>query len=386
MRKTLRNHLDLCARLVVDLLIERYKRDVMQFSELQDSRHYSLAHGLLNFVSPEWVAVGRRAAGLSGLFLEPQGTAQWTKTMTGQTTADAAHRLLGMPWSAYQRAGRTTKEIASVRNAKTGISLDGSGRFLCIAQSDDNDGIVLRFSDQSETSQLLSSGTVFSQLVVRLSDWHRYLLLDGSPHQWYRKAFGRPYELVDRERQRSAAFNDRQLNETTFVLQRLRSLGRGTTPVIVDLGVGYGRLAENLLRDCPEAMIVGVDISQSLLDRIRDRIRAKPELAPRIKLIECDFRQLDRLRCQNSADLVLSMFTSFGYFENDEEDFSTLKLAYGLLRPGGMLIVEQFNPKGGKWLASFDVKLRSGTIGVHKTSLLERKPDHSRYFWLLPLP
>jgi len=42
-------------------------------------------------------------------------------------------------------------------------------------------------------------------------------------------------------------------------------------------------------------------------------------------------------------DLVVNLFTSIGYFENDEENFSVIKKAYDLLNQGGYFVLDYFN-------------------------------------------
>ena len=45
--------------------------------------------------------------------------------------------------------------------------------------------------------------------------------------------------------------------------------------------------------------------------------------------------------CQeNTYDLVLSMYSSFGYFDNPEDDFSVLQNARVSLKDGGKLLLD----------------------------------------------
>jgi SAM-dependent methyltransferase len=45
-------------------------------------------------------------------------------------------------------------------------------------------------------------------------------------------------------------------------------------------------------------------------------------------------------RRDGEFDLALSMFTSFGYFESEEEDLRVLSNVYGSLKPGGVFVME----------------------------------------------
>ncbi len=42
-------------------------------------------------------------------------------------------------------------------------------------------------------------------------------------------------------------------------------------------------------------------------------------------------------------DLVVNLFTSIGYFESDEENYSVVRKAYSLLKQGGYFVLDYFN-------------------------------------------
>ena len=42
-------------------------------------------------------------------------------------------------------------------------------------------------------------------------------------------------------------------------------------------------------------------------------------------------------------DLAVNLFTSFGYFETDDENFSLFSTAYELLNDGGYFVIDYFN-------------------------------------------
>lgn len=52
---------------------------------------------------------------------------------------------------------------------------------------------------------------------------------------------------------------------------------------------------------------------------------------------------------ENEADLVTNLFSSFGYFHTDEENFQILKNFYDSLKPGGHLALSTVNRE---WLLS----------------------------------
>jgi SAM-dependent methyltransferase len=46
---------------------------------------------------------------------------------------------------------------------------------------------------------------------------------------------------------------------------------------------------------------------------------------------------------KNRFDHVFNFFTSFGYFENDEENHRVIRNIYHALRPGGLLVLDYLN-------------------------------------------
>jgi SAM-dependent methyltransferase len=102
---------------------------------------------------------------------------------------------------------------------------------------------------------------------------------------------------------------------------------------VLDLGCGPGRHAAQLVTT--GARVVGFDLSPALLSRARQR------LPPEAHLVRGDMRRLpfrDR-----AFDVVLNLFTSFGYFSDDEQHLTVLIEAGRTLRPGGALVLDYFN-------------------------------------------
>ncbi len=82
------------------------------------------------------------------------------------------------------------------------------------------------------------------------------------------------------------------------------------------------------------ARCFGVDLSASLL-RIARGVTDAP-------LIRADMRYLP-VR-PHSMDLTVNLFTSFGYFERDEEHADALSEMVGTVRPGGWFVIDLLNP------------------------------------------
>ncbi len=129
---------------------------------------------------------------------------------------------------------------------------------------------------------------------------------------------------------------------------------------LIDAGIGYGRLESKLFSINPDVRIIGVDSSNYLLDELRRNLfvkgieivngkrgpilkRSTDKNNTAIELFNCDFRNMDCVGV-GTADIVCFVFTTFGYFREKGDNKEVLEKAYKLLKPNGILIIEQFNP------------------------------------------
>jgi len=113
-------------------------------------------------------------------------------------------------------------------------------------------------------------------------------------------------------------------------LLRLTSTESGSS--VLDLCCGPGRFSVPLARR--GLMVTGIDTSGFLLDIARNRVRAE-DLD--VELLNLDMREKVR---PGGFDLVVNMFTSFGYFEDCDENMKVLVNARESLRPGGRMLLE----------------------------------------------
>ena len=101
---------------------------------------------------------------------------------------------------------------------------------------------------------------------------------------------------------------------------------------ILDVACGPGRHSVELAKRGYE--LTGVDRTAFLIEIGKDRARQAGVL---VDWVQSDMREFVR---PNSFDLALSMFTSLGYFETNEEERRVLRNIRESLRPGGTLLVE----------------------------------------------
>jgi len=114
--------------------------------------------------------------------------------------------------------------------------------------------------------------------------------------------------------------------------QIIRLLGLSPGSAILDLACGPGRHALELARR--GFSVTGVDRTAAYLDEARERARAE-ELA--IEFVQDDMRRFCR---PDAFDTVLSLFTSFGYFEDPAENRQVLLNVNHSLKDSGALILE----------------------------------------------
>lgn len=101
---------------------------------------------------------------------------------------------------------------------------------------------------------------------------------------------------------------------------------------VLDLCCGPGRFAIPLARRGYQ--VTGVDRTAFFLDKAKERA-ARENVD--VEWVQEDMREFVR---PGAYDLALSMFTSFGYFDNKDEDLTVLRNIHQSLRPGGALVMD----------------------------------------------
>ncbi len=139
---------------------------------------------------------------------------------------------------------------------------------------------------------------------------------------WYRDWFGEEYlDLYAHRDQHEAEC------QADFVE---RWLGPAKPHAVLDLACGAGRHTDALRRR--GYRVLGVDLSITLL--------AQPPDLPRVA---GDMRALPF--AAGSFDWVLNFFTSFGYFEEERENFRVLEEVVRMLAAGGRFLIDLMNPE-----------------------------------------
>jgi len=101
---------------------------------------------------------------------------------------------------------------------------------------------------------------------------------------------------------------------------------------VLDLCCGPGRHALEFARR--GFAVTGVDRSPFLLERAREKA---DEAALAVEWVLADMRQFQR---PAAFDLACNLFTSFGYFEREEDNLRVLRNLWQNLRAGGTLVMD----------------------------------------------
>jgi ubiquinone/menaquinone biosynthesis C-methylase UbiE len=119
--------------------------------------------------------------------------------------------------------------------------------------------------------------------------------------------------------------------QVSFVLNALKLPADAK---ILDLCCGYGRMTHRLAQN-KNYEITGFDLSEDFLEIARAEFSAT-----NITYVQGDMRQLP---FKNKFDAVVNLFTSFGYFETDEENERILTQTNQALKKGGLFFLDYEN-------------------------------------------
>jgi SAM-dependent methyltransferase len=121
--------------------------------------------------------------------------------------------------------------------------------------------------------------------------------------------------------------------ETELIVKELR-IPRGET--LLDLCCGFGRHLAAFERRGIRS--IGVDLSLPLLLQV-----SRPEKKSHRNAVCADMLALPFAGGEKGFGVVVNLFTSFGYFETDEENQTAAAEMSRVLRPGGRFLMDLMN-------------------------------------------
>ena len=153
---------------------------------------------------------------------------------------------------------------------------------------------------------------------------------------WYKRAFSSTYLDVyshrdDIEARQAFALVERTCFQGLDGRQREESL-------VLDLCCGQGRYTLLLAR--LGHRVVGLDLSRELLEKAHGRLLAESALSERVWFVQADMRCIP---FSGTFAVAINMFTSFGYFDEDDRNFKVLRSLAQSLAPGGKFFIDSLN-------------------------------------------
>ena len=140
-------------------------------------------------------------------------------------------------------------------------------------------------------------------------------------------------------------------------LEKILHLRKGSR--ILDLACGAGRHAIELAKR--GYAVTGYDLSEDLLRRGRaDSRRART----RVSFVRGDMRDL---HFRGAFDAVINMFSSFGYFEDAEDDRKVVAGIARALKPRGKFLMERFNRES----LAYELPLQGWRVGADGSVVLQ---------------
>ncbi|MBZ0299659.1 MAG: class I SAM-dependent methyltransferase [Anaerolineae bacterium] len=139
---------------------------------------------------------------------------------------------------------------------------------------------------------------------------------------------------------------------------------------VLDMPCGVGRHTLEFVRlGCA---VTGVDRTAFYLKEARATVQAAEG---EVEWIEADMRAFQQ---PGAFDLAINLFTSFGYFEDRNDDLKVLDNFYTSLRPGGVLVMDMM----GKEIVARIFIPRDWDTLDDGTLLLRERSIHQDWTWI----
>jgi len=169
---------------------------------------------------------------------------------------------------------------------------------------------------------------------------------------WFEQWFGEDYLHIYQHRDEREAEHAIELIASNLAGREIHS--------VLDLGCGAGRHTKVLFE---RWWTVGLDLSMALLKLARKE-------SPSAPYVRAGMRELPF--ADESFDLVVNLFTSFGYFEDDREHARVLSRVCAVTQHGGTFVIDFLNAgQVRRELVPYDERVENG-ITIEQTRTISQ--------------
>ena len=166
---------------------------------------------------------------------------------------------------------------------------------------------------------------------------------------WYKKWFSTKDYL-----ELYAHRNSSDAAKIAGLITRTLKLPKGSN--VLDVACGNGR--HSLIFAAKGYNVVGIDLSEYLISEAEKKLNS--EYKKHKSRLKFEIRDMRRIGHKNEFDLAVNLFSSFGYFEKDSENFKVFKSISAGLKKGGYFFFDFLNAEYlRKSIVPFDISVRN---------------------------
>ena len=185
---------------------------------------------------------------------------------------------------------------------------------------------------------------------------------EENAREWFEEWFDHPLYLK--------VYHHRDAEEADRCVRTILALtgidpARKPAPTVLDVACGAGRHAHTFAR--AGLSVTANDLSPFLLDQAKELATAEG--------LEIEFSRQDMrtIRFDRRFDLVAQLFSSFGYFDTDEEDCAVIKSIAALIEPNGWYVLDLINPSQLKRNFAPRTERNAGTLSITEERTLSER-------------
>ncbi len=145
--------------------------------------------------------------------------------------------------------------------------------------------------------------------------------------EWFESWFDSPYyhQLYQHRDEKEAKM---------FINNLIEKIGLNKGGKVLDLACGKGRHSISL--NDLGMDVLGVDLSKNSIEKAKEFENEK------LRFQVHDMREVIQ---GEKFDAILNLFTSFGYFDNEEDSLKVLKSIHSMLKDDGVVVIDFLNAK-----------------------------------------